>query len=401
MPSFFCFLSLFSLHGQERDTLSRLYWRDMVHGFALDFRPAGILPTSPFLRGDNPKETPVCRAFSGHAKYAFRYRNGSFLDRLYGGVYQGVGIGLYTFGETEWLGNPVTFYLFQGARIASIGRQISFNYEWNFGLSAGWHPYHPDKNPANKIMGSKLNAYLNTNFYFRWAATQRLALHAGVTFVHFSNGNTLIPNAGLNALGGKIGLDYYFLRQNRPSERDAEPVLLPPFRPYVSWDVLFFGSWKRRGFEANEGQVLSPEAYPVFGFQVSPMYNLGYKLRLGIALDGVYDGGANVRVDKENIRHDGTFQRSDIIRPELYEQLALGVSGRVEYVMPFFTVGIGMGINVLGKQEFKAFYQTMALKVDVAQNVFLHIGYNLQKFRTPNHLMLGVGFRFSGRGYRI
>ena len=154
LPSFFCFLSLFSLHGQERDTLSRLYWRDMVHGFALDFRSAGILPTSPFLRGDNPKETPVCRAFSGHAKYAFCYRNGSFLDRLYGGVYQGVGIGLYTFGETEWLGNPVTFYLFQGARIASIGRQISFNYEWNFGLSAGWHPYHPDKNPANKIMGS-------------------------------------------------------------------------------------------------------------------------------------------------------------------------------------------------------------------------------------------------------
>lgn len=394
LPAVFFLFSFFPLHGQ--DTLSRRYWRNTEHGIGVEFRPAGILPTSPFFQGNNPKETPVRRAFSGHLKYAFRYRPDSLLDRLYGGVYQGIGIGGYAFGESEWLGNPVALYLFQGARIASMGRRLSFNYEWNFGLSAGWHPYDREKNPANTVMGSRLNAYLNTQFYFRWAATPRLMLNAGVSFVHFSNGNTSIPNAGLNAVGGKIGVDYYFLRpQTAGTEEEAVP--LSPFRPYISCDVLFFGSWKRRGFEAHEGQVPSPEAYPVFGFQVSPMYNFGYKLRLGIALDGVYDGGANVRVEKENIGYDGSFQRSDIIRPELYEQLALGVSGRVEYVMPFFTVGIGMGVNVLGKKEFKAFYQTLALKIDVAQNVFLHIGYNLQKFRTPNHLMLGVGFRFAGK----
>ena len=72
--------------------------------------------------------------------------------------------------------------------------------------------------------------------------------------------------------------------------------------------------------------VRGPEAYPVFGFQFSPMYNLGYKLRLGVSLDGVYDGSANVRLG-ENV--DGyNIRPSDIIDPELYQQLALGISGR-------------------------------------------------------------------------
>ena len=32
----------------------------------------------------------------------------------------------------------------------------------------------------------------------------------------------------------------------------------------------------------------------MFGFNFTPMYNLNYKLRLGVSLDGTFDGGANL-----------------------------------------------------------------------------------------------------------
>ena len=62
------------------------------------------------------------------------------------------------------MGNPVAFYLFQGARISSLAPWLSLHYEWNFGLSAGWKTYDPYYNSSNTIIGSKVNAYINVNF---------------------------------------------------------------------------------------------------------------------------------------------------------------------------------------------------------------------------------------------
>lgn len=39
-------------------------------------------------------------------------------DRIYGGAYQGIGVSLTTFGDKKQLGDPFSFYVFQGARIA-------------------------------------------------------------------------------------------------------------------------------------------------------------------------------------------------------------------------------------------------------------------------------------------
>ena len=56
------------------------------------------------------------------------------------------------------------------------------------------------------------------------------------------------------------------------------------------------------------------------------------------------------------------------------------------------------GKNLIGRgDDTNSFYQVFALKADVARNVFLHVGYQLYKFRNPNNLMLGVGYRFNGR----
>ena len=365
--------------------------RHFIHRIGIEARPGYIFPTSSFFRGENLNLKPIENSLSLHLKYSFQFHPNTYNDRIYRGAYQGIGVGYYNMYEKPQLGNPLTVYLFQGARIARFNQRLSLNYEWNFGASFGWKPSHSDLNPYNKVIGSKVNAYLNTNFYFNWMLSPKFDFTTGVAVTHFSNGNTKFPNAGLNSIGLKVGLVYNI---NRKEECFAKPLYqspVPKFPRHISYDLVLFGSWRRKGVTIGEGQmVASPETYPVLGFNFAPMYNFGYKFRAGISLDGVYDGSANV------YSPDG--YGDELLKPSAGKQLALGVSGRAEYVMPYFTVGIGLGTNVIhAGGDLKSFYQILALKIEVTRNSFLHIGYNLQDFHDPNYLMLGFGFRFNNK----
>lgn len=375
--------------GMDSISLSR----HLIHQFGIDFRPTFIIPTNPFLDGDNYYMQPIRRATSTHLKYSFKFQSGSFTDRIYRGVYQGIGIGYFNLGDKKELGNPLALYLFQGARIAQIIPRLSFNYEWNFGVSFGWKPYNNELNRYNMIIGSKANAYLNTNFYLSWMLSRQFDLATGVTLSHFSNGNTKFPNAGLNTIGLKLGLIYNF---NANENLYAKPMFLssvPHFPKHISYDLVLFGSWRRKGVAYGDEQIASPDAYAVCGFNFAPMYNLGYSFRAGVSLDGVYDGSSNVYT-ADYI--SGTEQQ--FYKPAIKKQLALGLSARAEYVMPYFTVGIGLGTNVLhAGGDMKGFYQVLALKIEVTRSSFIHIGYNLKDFHDPNYLMLGIGYRFNNK----
>ncbi len=51
--------------------------------------------------------------------------------------------------------------------------------------------------------------------------------------------------------------------------------------------------------------------------------------------------------------------------------------------MPIFSINAGMGYNIIGNSDSRNFYQVLALKVNVWQHLFLHIGYQLNSFRNP------------------
>ena len=106
--------------GQGNDSLVDVSSRKFVHGLRVEGRPEYVFPTSSFLQGENVEGRIIQGVFSSHLKYLFRYRPGSFDEHIYGDVYQGVGVGFYNFGGSRQLGNPVAFYLFQGARISSL-----------------------------------------------------------------------------------------------------------------------------------------------------------------------------------------------------------------------------------------------------------------------------------------
>lgn len=376
------------VEGNPADTF--FLSRPLIPEWNAEIRPGYILPTNIFLRGENARHLPIRSSFSAHLTYGFRFRPSTYLDRIYGSPVQGVGLAGYTFGNREEIGTPVTLYLFQAARLARFTRRLSVHYEWNFGLSFGWHPHDYFTNPYNRVIGSKVNAYLHTDFYLNWALSPRLDLRTGVGMTHFSNGNTKYPNAGLNTAGLKVGLAYRFGRESAPV---SSPFLLPSppvFPRHISYDAVVFGSWRRKGVFLGESQIASPKAYAVAGFNFSAFYNFGYKFRAGLSLDGVYDGSANVYTEDYIVGTEPSFYT-----PPIRRQLALGLSGRAEFVMPYFTIGLGAGRNFLhGGGDLGGWYQVLALKIELVRNSFLHIGYTLKDFHNPNFLMVGLGIRF-------
>lgn len=363
-----------------------------THHLGIAYRPAWIIPSDPFYRVDFTPDLPFGFAQSGHLTYGFGLPEGSLGSQAFRSTQQGIGIGVYDFGDRERWGSPVAVYLFQTSRIARISSRVSLDYEWNFGISTGWEPYHPEQNPNNIVVGSTANAYINLGAYVSWRLDTRTTISGGVDFTHFSNGNTEYPNAGVNLPGIKVGLVYDVAKTpTQPHKPDRSRA--PDFPRHVSYDLVVFGSSRRKGVDFFGLQVASPYKYPVVGAYFAPMYNWGYRFRTGLSLDAIYDGSANVyTVDYIS----GTQQA--FFKPDWERQAALGLSARADYVMPIFTIGVGIGTNVLHKGgDLSGTYQAFALKMSATRNSFIHIGYNLKDFHDPNYLMLGIGYRFNNR----
>ncbi len=370
----------------------------LLHRFSVEARPEYIFPTNNFLRGDNRKGQALNFAMSGHATYSFQFPENSLMGRVYGNCYQGVGLGYYSFFDKEEMGNPLAFYLFQGSTLARFGDRASLDFEWNFGISSGWKTYNHETNPFNGGVGSRMNAYLNLDLNIKWNLTHRLDMITGVTVSHFSNGNTKYPNAGINTGGARIGFAYYL---NRPDTRELtfenyQP--LPEFKKYISYDLMFFGAWRRRGVFIDGKEIAPKSAYPVCGFTFAPMYNICNRFRAGLSLDGFYDGSGNVYTESYAIAWGDEDPGYTFYDPKLKEQLSLGLSVRAEYVMPFFSINLGIGNNFLyAKGDMKGFYQMLTLKIAVTRFAYLNVGYSLHDFQTPNSLMLGIGLRLNNK----
>lgn len=368
----------------------------LTHVLSAEFRPAYVFPTGAFLRGDNEAHSPINTNLSGHLKYGFRFSPDSYWGRLYPHAVQGIGVAYNTFLNSAELGNPVSVYAFQTSRIATLAPRLSLDYEWNFGASFGWKRYDPEHNSWNQLVGSKINAYINLGLFLHWAIDPHTRLKAGIDVTHYSNGNTGYPNAGINTIGAAVGLTRYFgtSRAEHPSVvASTEPQ---DFRRSLGYDLVLYGATRKKAvYPANADPVLVPGSFGIAGLNFAPMYSFSRYFRAGVSLDAQYDESANIG---RHIVDGPTYPSTDNIRfyrPPFREQFSVGLSLRAELVMPIFSINLGIGRNVLCKgRDTDAFYQILALKTYLTRRLFLHVGYQLSRFKDPNNLMLGLGWRF-------
>lgn len=362
-----------------------------IHQLSMEVHPSYVIPTHKFLRGKNANHAPIRFAVSGDLKYAFHFKEGSKFDCLYPHAYQGIGISYGTFANAPELGSPLGIYAFQGSRIKQFTNKLSLDYEWSFGITFGWHEYHKKENPYNHVIGTDLDAYMNLGVMLNWKLSPLYHLTAGISLSHFSNANTHYPNQGVNIVETKLGLVRTFGGENTKGE--FKPTTHPSIHipRHVSYDLIVYGAFRVREINIDGKKYIPDHEFGVYGVNFNPMYHFTNNLSAGGSLDLQYDTSSNLEHHVANIEGDHV----ELYKQPFNERISAGLSIRGEWAMPIFAINAGIGYNVYAKSfDTKKFYQILAMKIFLNRNIFLHIGYQMNQFKDPNNLMLGLGYRF-------
>lgn len=325
----------------------------LVHRLEADAVPSYVMQTNGYLRGENPDGVKINTSTTLRLKYALQ-RSGNPSEI---GAYAGIGAGVML--TDKQLGTPLMAYVVQGAPIVNFSRRVSLNYEFNLGAAVGWKAYEAFYNEDNHVIGSRVMFYIGADVFLRMMLSRHWDLNLGYAYSHSSNANLRMPNEGINMMGGRVSLAYYFNRDEQISRASLFTALPVPRGKHWVVDIIGFGGWKKKSLS-------NPETYGVGGLSISPTYRLNSAFALGPAIDGVYDNSVE-------------------------KTWSLGLQARAELNMPIFRASAGFGRYVVGGLD--CFYETLAMKIDLTRHFFLNIGYCLYNYNYTNNLMLGIGVR--------
>ena len=92
-----------------------------------------------------------------------------------------------------------------------------------------------------RVIGSKINAYINLGFFLNWQLNSQWSLTAGMDFTHYSNGNTHYPNSGVNPIGGRVGI----VRTFGDGVTTVQGFKSLSIKPYISYDLVVYGATRK------------------------------------------------------------------------------------------------------------------------------------------------------------
>lgn len=370
-----------TLPAQERG----LRWQ-----LGLDAGGARVAGSTQYLRGMNYKEARIDANINGALKLGFSFDPQSRPGSLYRGAYQGLGVGVNNFQASGLLGNPVSVYAFQGAPVARFSSRSWLSYEWQFGAAMGWkHIYNEEDYLPNMAVSTRVTAHMGISLKYNYALTKNWLLSAGLQANHYSNGNTRIPNGGINSFGGNIGLTYLF----DPAEWQSPAPDIEADADRKEWmlDVMGYGAWRRRIVFIDTEGTLCTGKFGVAGLDLTALRKFNRWFTAGVATEFQFDESAGLAP----YWVEGTYDKDiKFARPPFGKQLSAGLSGHAELTMPIFTLDVGIGYDLLKPRGDSRFYQSLTLKTFLTRHLYLNVGYRLAEFSDPQNLKLGIGWRF-------
>lgn len=132
----------------------------------------------------------------------------NYWEKLYN--YPEIGLSLFytTLGSDSLFGRAVALNYFFKLKLIDRDRFSFFN---RTGIGLGYLSEHFDlnHNKSNVAIGSHVNVHFSFKWGMNFKISDRLVLNGGLSFDHFSNGNTVDPNRGLNNFTGYLGTSYY------------------------------------------------------------------------------------------------------------------------------------------------------------------------------------------------
>ena len=221
----------------------------------------------------------------------------------------GIGLSWLDFGH-EMLGHSIAVYPYILLNAIDTDHfQMRFKVAGGLGaVTEHWYT-QKDQNPShyyeptvNTIFGCFLNVYLSAGLQFNVPITKYLALGTEFSYFHMSNGRTNMPNIGMNALYGSLGVTATF-----NSEVRKKPVQFPD-QPY-GWILNVTGSaGKQKSAIADNNKFL------ISSLHAGAVYNVNNWYGIGLGLDVFYNDAVTKKTDR-SLYCDGFVYVDDVVRP--------------------------------------------------------------------------------------
>ncbi|WMJ74279.1 acyloxyacyl hydrolase [Cytophagaceae bacterium ABcell3] len=128
-------------------------------------------------------------------------------QQLYNFPQFGVSVHYFNMDSEKPLGDMISITpYFNPILYRSSGLIVSYR----IGLGGSYisRGFHPESNPDNVLISSRLNFSLYGNINIRKYLFKNLHVNAGVSLIHYSNGSFKTPNLGINIPAIHVGLGY-------------------------------------------------------------------------------------------------------------------------------------------------------------------------------------------------
>lgn len=219
----------------------------------------------------------------------------------------GVGVSWLDFGH-KMLGHGVAIYPY--ILLDAIDTEY---FQMRFKIAGGpsvvtehWYT-QADQNPGhyyeptvNTIFGCYINAYLNAGVNLNVPITRYLAFGGEFGFFHMSNGRTCMPNIGVNALYGSVGVTATF-----NSDVEKKPVRFPD-QPY-GWVLNVSGA-----AGAQKPGIEDQRRYLISTLHAGAVYHVNNWYGVGLGLD-VFFNGAVSKYTHRSLYCGGEYDIDDVI----------------------------------------------------------------------------------------
>ncbi len=173
-------------------------------------------------------------------------------------------------GENYGLYGHFNFYFLKRNLFFRIGQGIAYN----------TNPFDLEKNYKNNAYGSHLlsSTYLMLN-YNRQNLFKNFGIQAGISLVHYSNGNFKAPNSSTNVFAVNVGVNYSVGNEMNPEY--ISDSLPGNFSEPIKYNLVFRGG-------LNESDYLNLGQHPFFVISAFADKRLSYKSTLQLGTDFFY-----------------------------------------------------------------------------------------------------------------
>ncbi|MEM1320372.1 MAG: acyloxyacyl hydrolase [Bacteroidota bacterium] len=285
----------------------------------------------------------------------------------------GIGLSRLQFQGPFRIGGPWALYgFYRGFAVRT--RRWNWQYKFGFGASWDWEKQQIRSATEANIIGSDINSYIEIGSTVAIQLNKLLSIETGFGWIHYSNGNSRLPQKGINVIASSLGLR---LLLAEPEWSHSAPRQAVFRRKNEIYGYIAYGI---RQVDFNYNDPAAPTEtyglrYMMANLTIGFNRQLRPRLKLSSGFELNYDGTADAHPDLSTLQ-----PRKGPV--SLAKRTGFSLFGGMEWTEGPLAVVLHLGYEVIRtgtEDQYPRYYQRLGVKYHYTRDLF--VGVNIRAFR--------------------